>query len=125
MEEVLVVVFQIFFEVVLQSLGWLPLEFSSRSDRGGRGCGWLVLHAVVGGLAGFVSALVFPNLLLPFAALRVANLIVAPLVVGGLGYLFARWRQARGRAADGWAHFWHGFLFALMFGLARFAFAAR
>ncbi len=125
MEEVLVVVLQVFFEVVIQLLGWWPLDVSTGSDRVDRGCGWLLLHAFVGGLLGFLSALIAPQLLLPFAWLRVANLVVAPLAAGGLAYLFARWAKARGNAFDPRTHFWHGFLFALMFGAARFAFATH
>lgn len=123
MEEILVVVFQIFFEVILQFFGSVPIDFSTRSDRFDRGCGWFVLHAAIGGLLGFVSTLLAPQLLLPHAALRIANLLVAPLLAGGIAYLFARWAKSRGNAYDPIAHFWHGVLFAFMFGAARFAFA--
>jgi hypothetical protein len=116
-------VFQIFFEVLLQFFGSVPINFSTRSERFDRGCGWFLLHAVIGGFLGFLSALIAPKLLLPYAALRIANLLVAPLVAGGIAYSFARWAKSRGNAYDPESHFWHGVLFAFMFGAARFAFA--
>lgn len=123
MEEILVVVFQIFFEVLLQFFGSVPLNFSTRSDRLDRGCGWVLLHGAVGGLLGFVSAFLVPKLLLPHATLRIANLIVAPLLAGGIAYLFASWAKSRGNDYDPLSHFKHGVLFAFMFGAARLAFA--
>ncbi len=119
MEDVLAVVLQIFFEMVLQFFGWMPLDFPRGQDRTDRG--WVLLHACVGGFLGFLSALIAPTLLLPLAWLRIANLVVAPFAAGGLAYLFARWTRAN--TYDSRDHFWHGFLFALMFGAARFALA--
>jgi len=122
-EEILVVLFQIFFEFLLQFFGSVPINFSFGSARAERRWGWLLLHAVVGGLLGALSTLLVPNLVLPYAALRIANLIVAPVLAGGIAYLFARWAKSRGHAFDPVAHFWHGVLFAFLFGAARFAFA--
>jgi hypothetical protein len=122
-EEVLVVVLQVFFELGIQLLGAPGIDFSiSSSDKHERGCGWVVLHTFLGGLAGWVSTLIFPKLLLTHVALRIANLVIAPLVAGGLSYWAADWMRKK---ADTWTPFWHGFAFALVFGLARFAFGER
>jgi hypothetical protein len=124
-EEALVVVLQLFFEVVVQSLGWLPLDLAAGSGRTERGCGWVLFHAAVGGLLGFVSTLISPHLLLPVPWMRVLNLLAAPLVAGGLAYLFATHVRPGGRRLDPRDHFAHAALFAFMFGAARFAFAPR
>lgn len=123
-EEILVVVFQLFFEILLQFFGSVPINFSFGSGRFERGCGWFLLHATIGGFLGFVSAMIAPTLFLPYVALRIANLIVSPLLAGGIAYLFASWAKSRGHSNhDPASNFWHGVLFAFMFGAARFAFA--
>jgi hypothetical protein len=122
-EEVLAVIFQVAFEIGFQVLisGGVDLA-AAASRRTPSGCGWAVTHAVVGGLCGWLSALMVPHLVLPYTWLRIANLVVGPLVAGGLTLLVDRWLR---RGAGGATPFWHGFGFALAFGLARFAFAAR
>ena len=123
MEEVVAVVLQAVFEIGFQVLisGGVDLA-AAVSRRNPSGCGWAVGHTVVGGLCGWLSAIMFPHLVLPYTGLRIANLVVGPLIAGGLTLLVER---AFRRGAGGAAAFWHGFAFALAFGLARFAFAAR
>jgi hypothetical protein len=122
-EEVLAVILQVVFEIGFQVLisGGVDLA-AAASRRSPSGCGWAVGHAVVGGLCGWLSTLLFQHLVLPFAWLRIVNLIIGPFVAGGLTLLADR---AFRRGAGGATPFWHGFAFALAFGLARFAFAAR
>jgi hypothetical protein len=122
-EEILVVGLQIFFEFGVQLLGAPGIDVStSSSSKTDRGCGWVVLHLFLGGLCGWISTLLFPKLILANAALRIANLIFAPLVAGGLSFVAAKMMK---RKTETWTPFWHGFAFALAFGLARFAFGHR
>ena len=83
------------------------------------------LHIFVGGGLGWISTLIVPQLFLPFLWMRLANFVVAPLVAGGISYAFATWAKSRGNNHDPAGHFLHGCLFALMFGVARYAFAVR
>ncbi|MBX3399295.1 MAG: hypothetical protein KF873_11175 [Gemmataceae bacterium] len=126
MEEILVIFFQLFFEFFIQVVGSGLLDGIGRATTSKRedGCAILLLHIFFGGGLGWISTLIAPKLFLPLAALRIANLIVAPLVAGAVSYLIAKW-MAKNGTSNGSGHFVHGFLFALMFGLARFAFAAR
>ena len=125
MEEVLVVAIQIFFEFGLQifSSPFVDFGFGSRTDKGGfgskadQGCVIVFLHMALGGGLGWLSTLLFPKLLLPIAALRIANLFVGPLIAGGIAYFAAQ----RFTQQAPWTAFLHGSLFALMFGMARFA----
>jgi len=49
-EEVAVVVLQVFFELGIQLLGAPGIDFSTNSpNRTDRGCGWVVLHTFLGG----------------------------------------------------------------------------
>lgn len=133
MEEVVALLVQLVLEVGLQIFGSIGFDFATESRRSrGKdgeteehdGCGWLVAFAVFGAICGGISLVFAPKLMLPNLGLRVTNLVVAPLVAGGLSYLVARhvW-AARGQSPP--HHFWRGFWFALAFGLVRFAYAHR
>ncbi|QEL13272.1 hypothetical protein [Limnoglobus roseus] len=124
MEEVLVVVFQLFFELLINVLGSGLLDLASRgtSSKTQEGCGIFLLHAMSGGGLGFVSTLIAPHLFLPLPWMRLLNLAVSPIIAGGVSYILAREVLKKD---DGSGHFLHAFLFAMMFGLSRFAFAVR
>lgn len=85
---------------------------------------WLAAigYALIGATLGGASLLLFPHLLVP-ARWRVVNLIVSPLVSGGLMVLVGRWRRSRGDAVLRIDRFSYGLLFALGFALMRFHFA--
>jgi hypothetical protein len=131
-EEIVALIVQLVIEVGLQLFGSIGFDFATESRRarsadGTRdadGCGWLLLFAVFGAICGGISLIFKPNLILPTLGLRIANLVVAPLLAGAISYLIAAqiW-SARG--ASPWHHFWRGFWFALLFGLTRFAYAHR
>lgn len=128
MEEILVIAFQLFFEFFIQIVGSGLLDGFGRVTTNTKtedGCVVFGLHIVLGGGLGWLSTLIAPKLFLPYFALRIANLILAPLLAGAISYWIATWAKSRGNETNPTKHFWHGFLFALMFGLARFAFADR
>lgn len=134
MEEIVALVIQLILEVGLQIFGSLGFDWAaeSRRERRGKGgeaveadgSGWLAAFAVLGAICGGISLVIKSELILPTLGLRVANLICAPLVAGGLSYLVAAhvWHA---RGASPRHHFWRGFWFALLFGLVRFAYAHR
>ena len=125
MEEIVVLIFQFVIEVGIQIFGGLGLDLaaSRRSDdKSEAGCGWVVVFAVVGAIFGGLSLLVAPNLMLPNMGLRIGNLVVSPLIAGGVSYLVAKNMRSSGPADE---HFWRGFLFAFAFGVVRFAYAHR
>lgn len=122
MEEVVAVFFQVFFELLIQLLGSSGISWATGNERIDKGCLYLFLHAGVGGGLGWLSTVFAPHLVLPYAWMRLGNLLVAPLVSGGISYGFARYAKSRGNDWDPPTHFLHGALFALMFGAARLAF---
>jgi hypothetical protein len=124
MEEVFGLIVQLVIEVLIQSVLYLPFDFSfygNAHDRGG--WGWMVAYLILGGLIGALSLVIAPNLLLPSTALRLANLFLAPIVAGGMSWTVAKWRDRDGVAPR--RHFWFGFCFALAFAGVRLAYAAR
>jgi len=125
MEELVALVFQFLFEVGLQIFGAPALEAAAARksrDKDQSGCGWIVLFGVFGAIAGGVSLLLAPKFLLPNAGLRITNLVVSPLIAGGLSYLAAK---NLGAGRDPGEHFWRGCVFAFAFGAVRFAYAHR
>ncbi len=130
MEEILALLIQLVLEVGLQIFGSIGFDFATESRRKrdekseGDGCGWLIAFAVFGAICGGLSLIFAPKLILPILGLRIANLLISPLIAGGLSYLVARYVwSARGSSPT--HHFWRGFCFALAFGLIRFAYAHR
>lgn len=127
MEEIIALLIQFVLEVGLQLFGSIGIDAATghrRSEKEEAGCGWYIAFAAFGALCGGLSLIFAPNLLLPNIGLRVANLMLAPFVAGGLSFLVARniW------TAKGWEpshHFWRAFWFASLFGLVRFAFASK
>src|SRR6478672_4958116 len=98
MEEIVALLIQIVLEVGLQLFGSIGFDFAteSRRTKDGKGevkdedgCGWLFAFAVFGGICGGLSLIFAPKLMLPNLGLRLANLMVSPLVAGGLSYLVA------------------------------------
>jgi hypothetical protein len=132
MEEIITLLVQFLLEVGLQIFGSIGFDFATESRRSRKegetqdqdGCGWHFAFAVFGAICGGISLIFFQHSLLPNLGLRLANLVVSPLIAGGLSYLVARhvW-AARGQSPQ--HHFWRGFWFALAFGLVRFAYAHR
>jgi hypothetical protein len=132
MEEILALVIQLLLEVGLQLFGSLGFDLATESRRGrraqgdadGDGCGWLIAFGVFGGICGALSLIFAPKLILPNLGLRLANLLLSPLIAGGLSYLVARYVWSA-RGASPQHHFWRGVCFAFLFGLIRFAYAHR
>ena len=128
MEEVLIVLVQFVAEVLFEVLIYLPFDLPWRRDAatGERtGVGWLVGYAFAGGAVGGISLLVAPRLLIHSVPLRLANLVVAPVVAGGLSWALAAWRRSRGAATSPRTHLWTAFWFVLAFSGVRLAYAAR
>jgi hypothetical protein len=90
-----------------------------------RGCGVLVFHVCIGGLCGWISTLLAPKLILPWAALRIANLVIAPAIDAAISYALALLARSRGNDWSPPDHALQAFGFAFFFGAARFAFGVH
>ncbi|MFT3799754.1 MAG: hypothetical protein QM766_00910 [Burkholderiaceae bacterium] len=86
---------------------------------------WLAAigYALFGAIFGSLSLLVFPIYLVSSTPMRIANLFVTPLAVGGVMAAMGRWRARRGDQRFRIDRFSYGFLFAFSFALVRFEFA--
>jgi hypothetical protein len=77
----------------------------------------LVGAAVMGGLVGLVTSLVWPTRFFQPGPLPGASLLLSPLVTGLLMHQYGQWRKGKGSYL---ATFWGGALFAFGMALVRF-----
>ena len=128
MEEVLIVILQLVFELAVQLLLYGGIDcitmWVEKNDKpGGVGCLLMFIFALMGVGFGAFANLFHPGAFLPFGWLRIANLIVGPLLAGGVSWLFTDWRRRRGARLVPIMHFWFAFFFVFGFNLVRFVYA--
>ena len=100
MEDLLIVIFQFFFEMVLQVLAELPWDVWVGSRQSAVHCEpgpglWIVLSLIAGGCVGGASLLIFPTTLLHWGSARMANLVVAPFTSAFVSHSLSRWSRSR------------------------------
>jgi hypothetical protein len=128
MEDLLVVILQFLFELVLNVLVNVFFDWPWRSRRtpepmhiAWRGFWWFVVGCMVGG----VSLPLLPYTLIRIGALRVLNLVVAPLIAASLSQAVARRRSETNANVIARNHYWQAFWFTVGLGIIRFAYATR
>jgi FtsH-binding integral membrane protein len=86
---------------------------------------WLasVGHLILGAIAGLISLLIFPALLIHSHNAQLASLFITPLVAGGVMSLMGAWRRRRGQPVVRIDRFAYGYLFAVAMALVRYALA--
>lgn len=126
MEEILVIALQFIAEIFIDVLASLPSWPSGRRQRpeSERIILFSILWCVTGGFIGWLSALALPAFFLHDPSLRMANLVIAPLVSAALGYALARWRWRTNLNIRPFDHLWYSFFFTLAFVGVRYAYAA-
>jgi len=126
--ELLFVVFQFFGEMLLQVIIEILLEigfhvaaepFQRKPEL------WLAFigYAIFGGIAGGVSLIFLPHLLIDSYSLQVVGLFASPIAAGLVMVCIGAWRRRRGDDLVRLDRFAYSFIFAFMLGLIRFAFA--
>lgn len=120
MEEVVAALLQVFLEVFLEFVVYIGLDIVSLQDEKGntRGCVLFGFFVLAGAGLGALVNWMHPRPVLPFPWLRLLNLVVSPVLAGGLSVLVARWRRR-----DPPLHFWMAFCFILGYNAVRFAYA--
>ncbi len=113
------VLLQAFFEFVAELIGRSVKEPFRRPEPihpGLAAVGYVVFGATAGGL----SLWLLPTLFISAEWLRIANLILTPLVAGLLMERLGAWRKGRDQETIRLDTFAYGFLFALAMALVRF-----
>lgn len=120
MEEIAAALVQVLVEFFLEFLVYIGIDIAAyqAERRQSYGCMLLGFMALAGMALGRVVNWMHPQPVLPYPWLRLTNLIVGPVLAGGLSAAIARWR---GR--EPWFHFGMAFCFVLGYDLVRFAYA--
>jgi len=112
MEELLILFLQMIAQFLGQILGSGMLDsvtwaweksYKDDSPRS-RGCALILIMLVLGGLLGGLSVWLVPHTLLPWAWLRIANLIIGPAISAWVSWRIAKWRQSCGHDTDAQTH---------------------
>ena len=127
MEELLILIFQPLLEIFAQILasglidllGW-GRDVESRHDSSGCAVGLLLF--ILGCGLGWLSLLLIPHTLLPWAWLRIANLIVGPLVSGWISWRISVLRKRTNKWVSPSRHAWFAALACFGIVLVRFSF---
>jgi len=128
--EILVAVAQLLGELLLQLLAEVLAEFgveaireAVRPSKPERPLVAAIGYVLLGALFAFLSLWPLPHSFAHHTWLRIANLVISPSVAGLVLVALGRRRVRRGRGGLDLHRFCYGFLFALTFGLVRFAFS--
>lgn len=134
MEELLIVIFQMVFEIILQILIQIPWDFglsvgerrASEADHDPNYFLWIAGSLLTGALIGGISLLGFPHTFITHGWARMTYLFLAPLLSGFLSYYLAKNKSSidvltnRPRM-----HAFCLFLFSLGITVIRFTYAQR
>jgi hypothetical protein len=128
MEWIFEMIFQFIWEMLLQIVFEILAEFGMHStievfQR--RPNPWLasVGHVILGAIAGLISLLIFPALLIHSHNAQLASLFITPLLAGAVMCLVGSWRRRRGQPVLRIDRFAYGYLFAVAMALVRYALA--
>ncbi|MEY4483106.1 MAG: hypothetical protein RL693_558 [Verrucomicrobiota bacterium] len=131
MEELLLILFHVLFEVVLQILIELPFDWfvgmrESKAPQDSRPGQWYFVSILLGGGVGVLSLWVFPNSFIKSSGGRIAYLVFAPLISAGCALLLSRIRVARSKDwINPRLHALCAFWFALVLTIIRFTYVHR
>ncbi|MGW8137361.1 hypothetical protein [Sphingomonas zeae] len=129
MEVLLEVVLQFVGEIALQlvieflfELGFrnLGAPFSRPASPLSKTLGYILL----GGVAGGMSLLVVPHLMIQNGWLRMANLVITPVTAGGIMWFLARKKVRKNAPLVALDRFGYAFFFALAMSSVRFLWAS-
>ena len=109
MEEILILLLQGLAELLLQILGSGMLDFCGWWADGLDGTlsrAWMTTFGlfVAGCAMGGLSLWLMPHSLLPWAWLRIVNVVLGPVSSGWISWMFATWRAQRHRNVVPWHH---------------------
>ncbi len=129
MEQLLVLIVEVFFEILLNVLGnglfdW-PTQGRARSRQGESIVLPCFLWFLFASFLGWLSLFVLPHALITVSALRMANLLVAPAVSAAIAWWIADWRSYWHSNITPRYYLWKSFWFTLGMVLVRFAYTVK
>jgi hypothetical protein len=122
------IIFEVLGEVLLETGGEVLISLLLRACRGVF-IEFLELSppffavglAILGGVTGALSVLIFPHPLFHPAPVHGVSLLISPVITGLVMSQIGGAQRRRGRASTRIESFWYGFVFALAMAAMRFA----
>lgn len=128
MEDLIALILQFLFELLLEVLINIPFDLPSKKrNTPERTSISLVCFCwfLTGGAIGWLSLLIFQHTFITIPVLRIANLILAPLLSASLSkYIATRRAEINGYIVPR-NHYWQAFWFTLAFTMVRFVYATH
>lgn len=126
MEEIIILIIQVFFEIFLQIFSYLPFDLSSKKKPDPQSI-WpfSILWFFGGCFLGWLSLFLFEHTFIPTFGLRITNLVLSPIVAAFLSETIATRRAKENDFVVPRDHFWLAFWFTLGFTVVRFAYATH
>ena len=131
MEEIIILIFQFLFEVVIQILAELPWDWfidsrEHKSDEVPAHWKWATGSLVMGAVVGFVSLGLHSDTFIKTSGARIAYLVLAPPFSAWISLMLSRRMVRRGRKWVGPnLHALCSFCFALALTIIRFTYTHR
>lgn len=130
MEEVILFVLSFLGELLLESLAYFPwdlfvISYEKRKDGEINRFGWCLLSLILGIGLGSASTLIYSKIILDAGWLRIANLILAPLLAGAIAVKMSRRREQKEITTNNKFHYLIGFLFTLGLVATRYVMAVK
>jgi hypothetical protein len=128
LEEILILIIQFFFEVLINIGLHIPFESSSKkrsSQEPEAIWPWCILLFFGGCFLGWISLLIFKHTYIPTPFLRIASMLVSPILAAFLSKFIAIGRSQINQVIIPRNHFWRAFWLTLGFTVVRFAYATH
>jgi hypothetical protein len=128
MEDLLIAILQFLFEFLIEIFTWTPFDWPSRSRSRPETetlTGNCFLWFVVGCGLACISMLFLKHTWISMSALRIANLVLAPVASAFISQAIARRRSRHNKFIIPRNHFWQAFWFTLGIVTVRFAYVVR
>lgn len=128
MEELLIAILQFLFEFILNILSNTTLDWPLKhrtTQEPEKIAGRCFLWLFGGFLFAFISLLVVPYTVISLPALRIANLVLAPICSAYLSKAIATYRAEKNSFIVPRNHFWQAFWFTVGLVIIRFMYASR
>jgi hypothetical protein len=125
MGEILMMLILFIAESVLELVLCIPLDYLTYKYEKKKGKGedilfYLAFSVIFGAIFGVASVMFFPHALIPWGWMRIANLIIAPCLVGFAYGAIAILYTKKKEYVFPKTHFWSAFIFVLCIMLIRF-----
>lgn len=128
MEEILIIIVQFLFEVIIESIINIPFDLPSKNRLTPEPESvWLTctLWFLGASFLGWVSLFFINHTLISLPILRIANIVVAPFLSATISQAIANRRAENNHFISPRNHYWKAYWFTLGFTLIRFAYATH